>query len=839
MSQVVTPHARTFPRLRSDLVVMPDGESGRGRIVKDPVARKYFRFDEVEGFILERLDGQHSPLDIQVEVATWIGEEFSLEEVEEFVDSLVERGIVETDGPLLPSHAPQLGAQVIAALEQGGFALRHASDPPPPGTALALRRNPAEAVHFDQALAYLREGRFQAAVRAFDEILVANPGNARAAAIKALLVRAGGAAAAQAASARIAPQRARSWLYYQLPLGNPDRFFAALEPWLRFLWTPAFVFVYLMVVGAAGWIVLTRGAEMWPQIPSLSGTTWGIGLVVLGFALVAVHECCHGLTCKHFGGRVPETGLLMMFFVMPAAYVDVSDAWLFREKRHRVLTGLAGPMWDLGVVAGAILLWSATPPGGLRAAAVIAIAVSSMSLVMNLNPLLKLDGYYALSDLSGIPNLKDAASEALVFWVGRLRGRASSGPVLSARTARFLALYGVLSGLYTALILWVLGSILLSASTRLAGLAGPLLLFGAIVWLARRPLRALVAGVLQRIAGASWKGAVSGAVAMIVIGALLVLPRPLRVGGPAAIDGVARHPVRSEVAGNLAEILVSEGDRVEAGQVVARLHDSELRTALAMIEASVAQAHAQLAMLARGTEPERLHQARETVRAAEAEVAHLETRADRLARLKKDGLVSADLYEQTTHDLQLQRGSLRAALEESRLLSRGTAPERVAAARAEVTRLETEAREAQRRLAASELRAPIAGQVITPKLGTHAGDYLALGESLMEIVDTERLVADVQMLESEIGEVRVGQSVALRVTAYPDRSFAGTVEQIAAAAAPDPLGRAVFRVRIALRPEATELKPGMTGAAKVDCGERPLVALLVRRLLRSIDPSLL
>ncbi len=827
------------PRIRPDIVVMPDGETGRGRIAKDPVSRKYYRFDEVEGFILDRLDGQHSALDIQVELATWLGEEFALEEVEEFVDSLREKGIVESDGPLLPSRSPQLGAKVIAALEAGGFGLRGADDAPPSGVALAVRRNLDEARHFDEALRCLKEGRFHSALRAFEEILQANPANARAASIRALLLQAGTAAAMKAAVERAQPERQKSWLYYQVPMWNPDRFLGAVEPMVRFLWTPAFAFVYLMLVAAAGWLVLAHGREMWPQIPSLSGSVWGVGLVVLGVALVAVHECCHGLTCKHYGGRVNDTGFLMIFMIMPAAYVDVSDAWLFREKRHRVLTGLAGPMWDLSVVALGILMWNATPPGLLRAIAVMAIAVSGMSLVMNLNPLLKLDGYYILSDLTGIPNLKDAASDAFRNWLRRVRGLSQEGPLLTRKTTVLLVVYGLLSALYSVLIFWILGSVLFHFSTSLAGAAGPVLLLALIAWFLRKPLTLLAGALKQRIQGLTLKAAFTSALAMIVVGALLVLPRPLRVGGSAALDGSARVPVRAEVAGALSELLVREGDQVQANQVVARLAQSELRTAFSMIQSNILQARAQLAMFERGAEPERLQQAHETVRAAQTEVAHLETRTQRLARLQKEGLVSTDFFEQTSKDLQIRRGELRTAVEESRLLARGTAPEKLAAARAEVARLETEAKDIERRLAACELRAPISGRVVTPKLTSHSGDYLGVGEALLEIVDTSQLVAEVQMLESEIGEVRAGQPVALRFTAFPDRSFRGTVSEISAAAVADPLGRAVFRVRCSVEEGGDLLKPGMTGAAKIDCGKKPLVALIVRRVLRMIDPSLL
>lgn len=825
------------PRLRPDIVVMPDGETGRGRIAKDPKSRKYYRFDEVEAFILDRLDGERSSLDIQVELATWLNQEFALDEVDEFIDSLREKGLVEADGPLLPARAPQLGQKVIAALQAGGFRLRSANDPLPAGL-VPSRRNPAEARQFDEALRLLHEGRFHSALRAFEEILQANPHNERAATIRALLVRAGSMAASQARAEREKPQHSKSLLYYQIPLFNPDRWFTALEPAVRFLWTRGFVAGYLAVIAVAAWIVAEHGKELIPQALGLSGGMWGIGIFAMGLLLVSLHECAHGLTCKHYGGRVSETGFLLMMLCMPAFYVDVSDAWLFREKRRRVFTGLAGPMFDLAVVAIGVILLRVAVPGPLRIVAFTAAVVSGMSFVMNLNPLLKLDGYYILSDLAGIPNLRDAASRAFGGALRRLRGLPSDGPPLARKTALLLALYGAICAVYSVLVLTILARIVFGAATRVAGLIGPVFIAALLLFLLRKPLGRMAHWLLQRLSGLSLRGALTAAAVLTGGGLLLVTPHTLRVAGPAAIDGRARTAVRAEVAGNVAQLLVTEGQSVVAGQLVARLDSSSLETALRMTRSTIDQARANLTMLARGTEPERLQQARETIQAAQAEVAHLESRADRLARLRRDGLVSADLYEQTTKDLQVQRGALRTALEESRLLQRGTAPERVSAARAEVARLEAEAEEIARKLAACDLKAPAAGQVVTPKLETKLGNFLPAGAELLEIVDTTALVAEVQILESEIGEVRVGQPVSLRLSAFPDRTFPAKAIEIAPAAETDKLGRATFQVRCAIDDASGVLRPGMTGAAKIDGAEQPLVALIARRLLRMIDPSL-
>ncbi len=822
------------PRLKEGLVVMPDAETGRGRIVKEPKLRRYYRFDELEGAILDCLDGTHSPLDIQIRLATEFGEEYSLEEIQDFLDSLAERGLLATDGPCLPVHAPSLGREVITALEQGGFRFRRADDPVPPNVD-STRRNLAEAHAFDEAVALLNAGRFQQSLRRFEEILHRNPGNQRAASVRALLLQAGEVRAARDREKAAAGPK-QSPLYLRLPLLDPDRFFTAFEPALRFVWTWGFAALYAALVVFAGWTVLSNRTELAASIPDLGSFGWAGGLLLAAVFLTALHECAHGLTCKHFGGKVPEMGFLLIFFFMPALYVDVTDAWLFRTRGRRLLVGLAGPLFDLGAASLAVIVWSISPAGPLQAAAIFCATASTVSVLMNLNPLMRLDGYYILTDLSGIPNLRSTAFRAMSAVLGRRGERTPLGP----RARVFVAVYGVLSTLYIALIFGAMLHIATSFSTRVAGLWGPVLLVIALAVLLHRPLGAIARGLGRKLVGMSARQALALAAAGTVFAIVMLMPWSLKIGGPMAVAAEHRVAVRPEVAGQLAELLVREGEEVRAGQVVARLDRNELVAQLQMTEAETARAQAQLSLLIRGPVREEVRKASERVGAAKAEVEHLRSRHERLSKLREEGLVATDLYEEVAKELRVREGSLRAAREEASLVAKGARPEQISAARAELLRLETKAEDTERRLAACELRAPRDGVVVTPHLESRLGDRFNAGAAVLELADASALVAEVIVLESEIGDVALGQPVRLTLAAYPGQRFVGEVLEIAPAADVDDLGRASFRVRCSLSESAVaQLRPGMTGAAKIDAGKRTVAGLAVRRVMRLIDPSLL
>ncbi|MCU0232168.1 MAG: HlyD family efflux transporter periplasmic adaptor subunit, partial [Acidobacteria bacterium] len=777
------------PRLRAGIVVLPDGETGTGRVVKDPRTRRYYRFDALEAAILDRLDGEHTAVDIQVELATLWSEEFALDEIQDFLDTLRDKGLLEPDGRPVPARSPELGQQVVAALEAGGFAL---AAPERPG--LPARVDPA-AERLAEAVGCLRDGRFAAALRIFDEILAADPHHARAAALRQVLLQAGAASALELASRDAAPARSKSALYYQVPLVDPDRLLSRLAPFGAWIFTPAFAAGYVLLVLGAGYVALRHAAEIFETFQFVPGWSWTIALLLVAVFATALHEMAHGLTCKHYGGRVQEMGFLLILFSIPALYADVSDAWLMRDRRQRALVGLAGPLWDLGLASAAILAWRVQPPGLGRFVAVLLATACTTSVLVNLNPLIKLDGYYVLSDLSGIPNLRAAAGRLVARVAAQLAGRPVEGPAPTGRATLFLLAYGLLSAAYTAALLGLLFAVVFRHAAQLAGLWGPAAITVGVLVVARRPLALATRAAARAVAGITPRGMLKLAAIGAAAAALALWPVQLKIGGPAALDARARVALRPEVSGKIAEILVREGERVAAGQVVARLDTSELLAQLTMTRADVQRAQANLDLTERGPEIERVRQAREDVVAARTEVNRLRSQHARLGRLRQEGLVSAESFEQVGSDLEVREAALRAANQQAQLVERGPRPELVAGARAEVARLTALAADVERRLAACTLAAPTAGTVLSAGLDKRVGEYVPAGGLVLELAGEGGLVADVLVQESEIGDVAAGRPVQLRLTAFPDRIFEGAVLEIAPLGVADRLGRTSFRVR--------------------------------------------
>lgn len=150
----------------------------------------------------------------------------------------------------------------------------------------------------------------------------------------------------------------------------------------------------------------------------LTPTTY-ILVTVAVLATTAVHEFGHGLVLAHHGGRPTRMGV-MLFYLTPAFFCDVSDGWRLAQPRQRVQVALAGiaVQWT---VAGAAGLGSVVVGnGGLRDGLITFATLTYLAGIMNLVPLVKLDGYIALMSYLDVPNLRAKSIEDARNWTAHI-----------------------------------------------------------------------------------------------------------------------------------------------------------------------------------------------------------------------------------------------------------------------------------------------------------------------------------------------------------------------------------------------------------------------------------
>jgi putative peptide zinc metalloprotease protein len=249
----------------------------------------------------------------------------------------------------------------------------------------------------------------------------------------------------------------------EFAIGGVDAFADALHRgggWLLFT-RPFLVLLTLIALAGLGCFALVATGAAGGAYSVIDAAAAGTSLLALWAALLvsfALHELAHALTVKHFGRTVLRGGV-MIYYGLPAAFVDTSDIWL-AGRRARILTSLAGPVCDLTVGSLAAIAAALLPVGAAGDAAYKLAVASYLAALCNLNPLLELDGYYMLSDWLALPNLR---RRALAFISGPLwqklrsawaeqRAAREHGPLLTfSREERIFTLYGGLSAIYTAL----------------------------------------------------------------------------------------------------------------------------------------------------------------------------------------------------------------------------------------------------------------------------------------------------------------------------------------------------------------------------------------------------
>lgn len=419
--------------------------------------------------------------------------------------------------------------------------------------------------------------------------------------------------------------------FLRIRLFDPDQLLNRTWPWLRWLATP---------LAALGWTALVIAGLVvvfgsWDRALDQSQAVLAPGNLLLLYAAFAfaklIHEFGHAYAVKAFGGEVHAMGVTLLVFT-PIPYVDATAAWEFRERWKRVIVGLAGMLPELAFAATAAFVWAGTGPGTLNSLAYNVMIVASVStVVFNINPLLRFDGYYILSDLTDSPNLQLRSIRQWLYWFERrvLRVSQLDNPARSPAEEAGLMVFGVASWAYR---IFVTASIILLVADRYFGiglLAGLITFIGAFVmplvkagkYLSREPR-------IERERKRAW------AVAAVAVGAVVVLlgvvPFPNHFRAPGVVRAEGSQEIFTQAAGWIIDVPTASGQLVQPGDALVRLESPELvlsrRAAEAELEEVRGRERQMLSDYAGGIEPMRARR-----EAAERRIATLEIDRQHLA----------------------------------------------------------------------------------------------------------------------------------------------------------------------------------------------------------------
>jgi putative peptide zinc metalloprotease protein len=389
---------------------------------------------------------------------------------------------------------------------------------------------------------------------------------------------------------------------------DPDRYLTRLDDaigkYFYSRWFTASVvalFIFEVFVFVAKWNLLGHDIPLYYTFSKKSfadiARFWLI-FFVIGF----FHESAHGLTCKHFGGEVHSMGL-MFLYLAPCFYCDVSACWVSATRLQRLATIIAG-IWIEMVMCGiAMIIWTNTPVGEpIHDFAYEIILITGLAvIVINLNPLIKLDGYYFLTEWIGIPDLKERSTAFLSGWVQHyIFCLPVEVPIVPRRRVAFFAIYAFVSGCYSYLLLFAVVrfsfNILSHFMAEWALLPAAALAF--VIFRSRlRVFGKFLANFYKvRQQSTIWRVTPFRLAALAVLAILLFVPIwHVRVDAYYLVEPSDIQVLRAGVPGTVRGVSVKEGQWVQKGEPLAYLDSLTHASRGAAAQANLAIAESRVA----------------------------------------------------------------------------------------------------------------------------------------------------------------------------------------------------------------------------------------------------
>lgn len=310
-------------------------------------------------------------------------------------------------------------------------------------------------------------------------------------------------------------------------------------------------------------------------------------------------------------------------------------------------------------------------------------------------------------------------------------------------------------------------------------------------------------------------------------------PLEVVVSETGTIEPLTKVEIKSRVAGQVAQLLVDVGDRVEKGQLLLKLDTTDMERERARAEADRDMMKARLSMLEAGARPEEIREAEAQLEQAESAYQRANAEYQRSQAAVKAETITLRDAESARNDFDGARAQREAAKARLARLKAGARAEELMEARAQLAKAEVALRAAQDQLDYASIRSPMAGTVI--KRGIEVGEMVspgvsatAQGTSMLTVADLDRLILKSSLNQIDIGKVTKGLSVEVRVDSAPGKVFLGTIHKVAPAAeggksSQDSLQ--TFPVETILKAESgmpTELlKPGMTADLDIQVTRKP------------------
>lgn len=386
----------------------------------------------------------------------------------------------------------------------------------------------------------------------------------------------------------------KNYLFFRIPLFRPQRLLERLDPWIRPLFTPAFVII-VAGLAALSFLLLSRHWDEFIHFFNAYRTPGALLTLAITIPFAKIfHELGHACAARRFGCRVPSMGIA--FLVMaPMLYTDTNEAWKLSSRRQRLIISSAGILSETVLAICATLAWVFLPDSAPRAAAFFfATTAWTMTLAVNASPFMRFDGYFILSDILGMHNLHPRSFAFGTWWLReRLFGFGDPSPEQAAPVMRrFFITFAFAVWLYRLVVF--LGIALLVYHFFFKAL-GVILFAVEIGWFLVLPVAREMKNWLKRRTDMKLNIATirTGLLALVAF-ALLLAPWQGSVRAPAMLGAVREQRIVSPQPGLVVFGPVPILSEVKKGQPLARITSPDMDAKIAQAAPAVSVSYWQM-----------------------------------------------------------------------------------------------------------------------------------------------------------------------------------------------------------------------------------------------------
>lgn len=436
-------------------------------------------------------------------------------------------------------------------------------------------------------------------------------------------------------------QALHNYLFFRIPLWRPDAFLSDTQALVMPLFSRGFA-AFLLIATLLGSYLLSRQWESFTNSYLFLQTWQGMALIAVAVLFSKlIHELGHAYASKRYGLHVPTMGVAFMV-MWPVLYTETSEAWRLRERGPRLLIGAAGMLAELSVAILASLAWGLSPDGPFRSAMFLLAGTTwVMTLAINLNPFMRFDGYFLLSDWLGIPNLHERS-----FALGRWQLRRSlfgwQAPLpehFSPGRHRFMMIFAWSVWLYRLLLFLGIALLVYYFFFKLAGI---FLMAVELAWFIGRPIWREVREWHRQRERFHWNPRLLMTLSILgLVLLLLAIPRPHLMLLPATLQAANSQTLYPHSGARMQQLMVNDQQQVTEGQLLLRLNSPELQHQQHLARTQVERAEESVRRLSSSTQgrdrlriaEQRLSEARSQLTAINEQLAQLELRSPLTGRV--------------------------------------------------------------------------------------------------------------------------------------------------------------------------------------------------------------